>query len=176
MGGTHDKGWRGGLTRRRVLELLGYGGAVVACGAAAQLAVAGGTCTVITGTQEDTLVAAGCTSPVGFCARGTFRGNHGFRGVSAFSATAFDPIPNDPPGRLAVPGESTYTTADGRITVSDVSAFDAQRGTFAGVGRIVGGTGRFAGATGNVFTYGHVTADGSSFTTAFVIELCVPQP
>jgi hypothetical protein len=175
MGGTRDEGRKGGLTRRRVLELLGYGGAVAACGAAAPLAAADDDCTVITGTQEDALVAAGCTSPVGFCARGTFKGNHGFRGISAFSATAFDPIPNDPLGRLAVPGESTYTTREGRITVSDVSAFDVQRGTFAGVGRIVGGTGPFAGATGDVFTYGHVSADGNSFTTTFVIELCLPK-
>jgi hypothetical protein len=54
-----------------------------------------------------------------------------------------------------------------------VSVFDVERGTFAGVGRIVDGTGKFAGATGDVFTYGHVSEDGSSFTTTFVIELLV---
>lgn len=144
-------------------------------GSAAQPPGADEGCKVITGTQEDALVSADCTSPVGFCARGTFKGNHGFRGESSFSALAFDPIPNDPLGRLSVPGESTYTTTDGQITVSDVSVFDVERGTFAGTGRIVGGTGRFAGATGDVFTYGHVSEDGLSFATTFVIELCLPD-
>ena len=165
----------GGMTRRRMLEVLGYGGVALASGSAAGPAAADPNCQVITGTQEDSLVAEGCTSPVGFCARGTFKGNHGFQGPTSFSALAFDPIPNDPLGRLAVPGVSTYTTRDGQLTVSDVSAFDAQRGTFAGIGRIVGGTGRFAGATGDVFTYGHTSPDGSSFTTTFVIELCLPE-
>ena len=104
---------------------------------------------------------------------GTFKGNHGFQGTSAFTALSFTPIPNDPLGRLAVPGESTYTTSDGQITVSDVSVFDAPGGTFAGTGRIVGGTGEFADATGDVFTYGHISADGASLTTTFVIELAV---
>jgi hypothetical protein len=157
-----------------MLSVLGYGGVVLTSGSAALRAVGGQDCQVITGTQEDTLVSEGCTSPVGFCARGTFKGNHGFRGTTSFSALAFDPIPNDPLGRLAVPGESTYTTRDGQITVSDVSVFDVERGTFAGTGRIVGATGRFAGATGDVFTEGHVSEDGNSFTTRFVIEICLP--
>lgn len=131
-------------------------------------------CKVITGTQKQVLVTDGCTSPVGFCAVGPFKGDHGFRGTTSFSARAFDPIPDDPLGRQAVPGVSTYTTRDGdRITVDDVSVLDPVRGTFAGIGRIVGGTGRFAGATGDVFTYGHSLEDGS-FTTTFVIELCLP--
>jgi hypothetical protein len=141
---------------------------------AARPPVADEDCKVITGTQEQVLVTDGCTSPVGFCAVGPFKGNYGFRGTTAFSATAFDPIPNDPLGRLAVPGVSIYTTRDGQITVDDVSVFDVERGTFAGIGRIVEGTGSLAGATGDVFTYGHVLEDGSSFTTTFVIELCLP--
>jgi hypothetical protein len=128
----------------------------------------------VTGTQENTLTAAGCTSPVGFCTQGTFKANRGFQGTSAFSALAFDPIPNDPLGRLAVSGVSTYTTGDGQITVSDVSVFDVTQGTLSSVGRIVDGTGDFAGASGDVFTYGHVTAEGNVFTTKFVIELSLP--
>src|SRR5262245_43987869 len=143
---------------------------------AAQPPAADEGCKVITGTQEQVLVTDGCTSPVGFCAVGPFQGNHGFRGTTSFSAAAFDPIPNDPLGRQAVPGVSTYTTRDGDgITVDDVSVFDPVRGTFAGIGRIVGGTGRFAGSTGDVFTSGHTLEDGRSFTTTFVIELCVPK-
>jgi len=171
MEDTHDNGQECVVNRRRILSLFGYGGGALALGSMAVRAVATGRGTVITGTQEDVLVTDGCTSPVGFCARGTFKGNHGFKGASGFSAFSFDLIPNDPIGRLAVPGESTYTTSDGQITVSDVSVFDVERGTFAGVGRIVAATGEFAGATGDVFTYGHVSEDGNSFTTRFVIEL-----
>ena len=132
-------------------------------------------CKPIKAVQRDVLISSGCTSPVGFCASGTIDGNHGLRGTSFFSALAFDPIPNDPLGRLAVPGISTYTTDDGTITINDVSVFDVARGTFAGVGRIVGGTGRFAGATGDIFTTGRVLADGSSFITNVTGELCLPK-
>jgi hypothetical protein len=170
MQNTSDDDVKCVMNRRRILKLFG-GGVALALGPTTQHAAAAEDGTVITGTQEDALFTDGCTSPVGFCARGTFKGNHGFKGTSAFSALAFDPIPNDPLGRLAVPGNSTYTTSDGQITVSDASVFDVERGTFAGVGRIVEGTGKFAGATGNVFTYGHVSTDGNSFTTTFVIEL-----
>ncbi|HVK09858.1 MAG TPA: hypothetical protein VM597_13870 [Gemmataceae bacterium] len=175
MEGTRDDGRECVVNRRRVLKLFGCGGVALALGSTARPAAAATDGTVYTGTQEDALFTDGCTSPVGFCARGTFKGNHGFQGTSAFSAAAFDPIPSDPLGRLAVPGESTYTTRDGRITVSDVSVFDVARGTFAGVGRVVEGTGAFAGATGDVFTSGHVLEDGSSFATIFVIELSVPE-
>jgi hypothetical protein len=174
MDNAREEERRGVLSRRGMLRLVGCGGVVFAAGVATRSAAAKKGCFVIRGEQEDSLVAAGCTSPVGFCAAGTFKGNHGFHGTSAFSATAFDPIPSDPLGRLAVPGTSTYTTPNGQITVSDVSVFDVARGTFAGTGRIVEGTGEFDGATGDVFTSGHVSEDGQSFTTSFVIELCLP--
>jgi len=173
MESANDHGAECVVNRRRMLTLFGSGGVALAMGSTAQCAFPGGGA-VITGTQQDALYSDGCTSPVGFCAQGTFKGNHGFQGASAFSALAFDPIPSDPLGRLAVPGESTYTTNDGQITVSDASVFDVARGTFAGVGRIVDGTDKYAGATGDVFTYGHVSTDGSSFTTTFVIELSLP--
>ena len=162
-----------GLTRRGLIALIGYGSVAVVGGALAPPAAAE-ECKDLKGTQRDSLYSDGCTSPVGFCARGTFKGNHGFEGQSAFSARAFDPIPDDPLGRLAVPGTSSYTTVEGTILVDDVSAFDVERGTYAGIGRIVDGTAVYEGATGDVFTYGHVGADGSSFTTKFVIELCLP--
>ena len=175
MEGTRDDGQECGVNRRRMMKLFGCGGVALALASAAGRAVAAQVSTVITGLKEDALFTDGCTSPVGFCARGTFKGNHGFQGTSAFNALAFDPIPNDPLGRLAVPRASTYTTADGQIAVSDVMAFDVARGTFAGVGRVVEGTGEFSGATGDVFTYGHVSEDGTSFATTFVIDLSVPD-
>ncbi|HEX6625428.1 MAG TPA: hypothetical protein VF064_17065 [Pyrinomonadaceae bacterium] len=131
-------------------------------------------CVVVKAAQSDALITAGCTSPVGFCAGGTVAGNHGLRGTSSFSATSFDPIPNDPLGRVAVPGTSTYTTDAGVLTINDVSVFDTARGTFAGVGRVAGGTGRFAGATGDIFTTGRVGADGVSFVTDVSGDLCLP--
>jgi hypothetical protein len=129
-------------------------------------------CKTIFAVQHDRLVTEGCTSPIGFCAGGTFQGNHGFRGNFFFSALSFDAIVSDPLGRLVVPGVSTYTTDDGKLTISDVSVFDTARGTFAGVGRVTEGTGRFAGATGDVFTTGHVSSDGLNFTTDMTAEIC----
>jgi hypothetical protein len=139
---------------------------------AAHAAAAKPQCKTIVAVQEDTLVTEGCTSPIGFCAAGTFRGNHGFRGDFFFSALSFDPIVSDALGRLVVPGVSTYTTDDGGLTISDVSVFDVQRGMFAGVGRITSGTGRFAGATGDIFTTGRVSPDGLNFTTDFMGNIC----
>lgn len=142
---------------------------------AAPVAFANSQCKTFVAVQHDRLTTDGCTSPIGFCAAGTFRGNHGFRGNFFFSAISFDPIPSDALGRLAVPGVSTYTTDNGRLTISDVSVFDTTRGTFAGIGRITEGTGRFAGATGDIFTTGNVSSDGLSFTTLMTGEICVPN-
>jgi len=131
-------------------------------------------CKSVFAEEHSTLITTGCNSPVGFCAGGTFKGNHGFRGTSFFSAISFDPITNDPQGRQVVPGVSTYTTDDGSITISDVSVFDVARGTFSGIGRIVQGTGRFAGATGDIFTAGRLLADGS-FINELNGDICVPK-
>src|SRR5262245_18936856 len=81
-------------------------------------------CKTIHAVHHDALIPPGpeCPSPVSFCAGGDeLRGNHGFRGSFFFSAISFSPIPDDPFNRLAVPGVSTYTTADGTLTISDVS-------------------------------------------------------
>ena len=94
----------------------------------------------------------GCTSPIGFCAGGTFKGNHGFRETS-FQRSRFDPIVSDPLGRLVVLGISTYTTDDGVLTISDVSVFDTPRGTFRWRRANNHGNWPFNGATGNVFHY-----------------------
>ena len=140
--------------------------------AATPTAFANPQCKSFFAVQRDQLTTDGCTSPIGFCAAGTFNGNHGFQGTFFFNALSFDPILSDTLGRLAVPGTSIYTTSDGVLTISDVSVFDVARGTFAGVGRITTGTGRFAGAPGDVFTTGRVSADGQSFTTDMTAEIC----
>jgi hypothetical protein len=139
---------------------------------AAPLTFANSDCKTLVAVQNDRLITAGCTSPIGFCAGGSFRGNHGFSGDFFFSAINMDPIVSDTLGRLVVPGVSTYTTNEGRLIISDVSVFDTVRGTFAGVGRITDGTGRFAGATGEIFTTGRVSSDGQSFTTLMTGDVC----
>jgi len=132
-------------------------------------------CKTFVAVQNDKLTSVACPSPIGFCAAGTFNGNHGFKGNFFFSAVSFDPIPSDTVGRLVVPGVSTYTTTDGVLTISDVSVFDTARSTFAGVGRVTQGTGRFAGATGDIFTTGRVLPDGVSFVTDMTGEICLPD-
>jgi hypothetical protein len=166
--------------RRRLLKLLGCAGvalAALALGSTAKPArAADGRTIVVTGTQPmDTLVTAGCLSPVGFCTGGPITGNKGFQGgTDTFTQVApTEPIPGDPFGRQTVEGLSTYTTKKGSIIIRDVSVLDPVRNTFAGTGRIVGGTGEFAGATGNDFTFGHLNPDGSFFTT-FEIDLTLP--
>ena len=144
---------------------------------AAQGAFADSQCKDIFAVQQDRLIAEGCTSPIAFCAGGTFTGNHGFRGNFFFIALSFDQILTDPKPvhRQVVPGISKYTTDDGTLTISDVSVFDTERRTFAGIGYITEGTGRFAGATGDVFTNGRVSADGLSFTTDMTAQICFPN-
>jgi hypothetical protein len=131
-------------------------------------------CTSVFGTQRDSLVTTGCASPVGFCTAGTVSGNHGLRGTSTFSALAFDPIASDPLGRIAAPGTTTYTTDDGTLVVQEVSAFDVQAGTLAGIGRIVEGTGAYLGATGDLFSTRRVSADGKTITGDLTGEICLP--
>jgi hypothetical protein len=142
---------------------------------AASVSTAAAQCQTISAMDDSVLVPPGpdCPSPIGFCASSDrVQGNHGFRGTFFFSALAFEPIPSDPLGRLAVSGISTFTLRDGTVTISDVSAFDVQAGTFSGVGRITSGTGRFAGATGDVFTAGRAHSSGTAFTTETRLEVC----
>ena len=141
---------------------------------AAPAALADAQCKPVIAVERDALVTQGCPSPIGFCAGGTVCGNHGLRGTSFYSAASFDPILSDPLGRLVVPGILTYTTDDGVLTINDVSVFDVAHGTFAGSGRITGGTGRFAGATGDILTTGRMGSDGLSFTTDVTGQICFP--
>ena len=131
-------------------------------------------CKPIVAIQRDVLITENCPSPIGFCAGGTITGNHGLRGTTFFSAVSFDPIVNDSHGRLVVPGQSTFTTDDGVLQISDVSVFDVARGTFSGIGKITNGTGKWEGATGDIFTTGRVGPNGS-FTTDTTGEICLPK-
>ena len=74
MARTSDEDCGSGMTRRRILSVLGYGGVALVSGSVAAAAAGSQECAVITGTQEDSLFADGCTSPVGFCARGCVQG------------------------------------------------------------------------------------------------------
>ena len=117
----------------------------------------------------------GCPSPVGFCTAGTVEFNRGFRGTASLSALVFDPIPGDALGRLAMPAVVTYTTDGGTITVSEASVFDVQRGTLAGVARVVSGTGRFSAATGDLFSTGVVVDNGSGIESQLTGSICLGQ-
>ena len=85
---------------------------------AAQGVFAGSQCKNIFAVQQDRLIAEGCTSPIAFCAGGTFTGNHGFRGNFFFVALSFDQILTDPnpfTGRWCRAYQSTQlTTAHSR--------------------------------------------------------------
>lgn len=158
------------MTKSKVLAIC-----LLILTAASPAALADTKCKSIFAIEEDVFLTDGCTSPIGYCVGGTFRGNHGLRGTTFYRALSLEPIPNDSLGRLVAPGLLTFTTDDGAFTIDDVSVFDVARGAFAGVGRIVEGTGRYAGASGEIFTTGRVKADGVSFITYVTGDICLPQ-
>src|SRR5215207_4939659 len=114
-------------TKSKVLALcLMFAVAAAAAGARGAVETQGpaAQCSSVFAVEQYALTTTDCPSPVGFCAAGTFKGNHGFRGNSFYSAVSFDAIPSDSLGRLVVPGVLTYTTDGGVINVDDVSVFD----------------------------------------------------
>src|SRR5512138_400996 len=96
-----DTGDVQGMTRRSMLRQIGYVGAAAMAGTAvARPCSAGGDNKTITGTLEGARFVEGCSS--GFCIRGTFQGDHGFRGTFTSSMYGMQSVGFDPYGRLIV--------------------------------------------------------------------------
>jgi hypothetical protein len=119
-------------------------------------------------------VTAGCTSPVGLCTAGDFKGDHLLRGTTSFVADGIAPAAGMPAVEaattLSYSGLLTITTHHGTLTMRDTGIFDTAAGLFASRDVIVGGTGIFAGATGHVFFHGTGT---TSFDSAVAGEICL---
>lgn len=97
--------------------------------------------------QDETVVGAGCQSPVGFCTVGQLTG--GIQGQLDFTVTSLTPV--EPDGVLAFTAVSTISTSTGDIHCVDSGSFNTAPGSDGeGVHLcvITGGTGEFAGASG----------------------------
>jgi hypothetical protein len=122
------------------------------------------------------VVAEGCTSPVGLCTAGVFEGDHLLRGSTSFVADGLAPAAGLPgseaPTTLSYSGLLTITTRQGTLTTRDTGIFDTAAGIFASRDIVVGGTGIFAGATGHVFFHGTGTTTFDSVASG---EICLAR-
>jgi hypothetical protein len=100
----------------------------------------------------------GCTSPVGLCTAGVFKGDPLLRGTTALVADGLVPAAGMPfveaATTLSYSALLTITTRNGTLTTRDTGIFDTAAGLFASRDIVVGGTGIFAGATGHIFYTG----------------------
>ena len=123
---------------------------------------------------RSTVVAEGCTSPVGLCTAGVFEGNRLLAGTTSFVADGLAPAAGMPqveaPTTLAYTGLLTITTRHGTLTTRDTGIFDTAAGLFSSRDVIVGGTGIFAGATGHLFFTG---TGSSTFESDATGEICL---
>jgi hypothetical protein len=100
----------------------------------------------------------GCTSPVGLCTAGVFKGDPLLRGTTALVADGLVPAAGMPfveaATTLSYSALLTITTRRGSLTTRDTGIFDTAAGLFASRDIVVGGTGIFEGATGHIFYTG----------------------
>ena len=134
-------------------------------------------CKNIKASGTTALVGAGCTSPVGVCAAGAFRGDDLIRGTTFASVLGIAPsigLPGiEPVSTLSLAGERTITTPDGTLRFRFVTVFDTARGEAAELNRVTGGTGKFEGATGTMFITGTGT---TSFAVRATGRICFARP
>jgi len=132
-------------------------------------------CHKIHGGIRASVVAQGCTSPVGLCTAGQFHGDGLLNGTTSLTADGIVPAAGMPAVEaqttLSYSGLFTLTTPQGTLTTRDTGIFDtAGIGLFASRDVIVAGTGIFAGATGYIFYTGTGT---TSFDAEASGEICL---
>jgi hypothetical protein len=123
-----------------------------------------GKCKKIQGTIVDVQVTEGCTSPNGFCAAGTVKGNHGLNGTTYFRMDGAVLGPATAPGTVATSGVLVYTTNRGTLTVRE-SGLSGLGSFFTAFQQILAGTGEYDGATG------HLWVAGTRFDSYFEADL-----
>jgi len=98
------------------------------------------------------LFVEGCSSPVGFCTRGTVASGP-LAGSFEFTAlTADQPDPASPV--MFYTGTVVYTTKKGTVTVRDSGMFNANNGAFMEVQKVTEGTKNLKGFTGTLTSQG----------------------
>ncbi len=136
---------------------------------------ADGKCKKIHALIVDTQVTEGCTSPNGFCAEGTVKGNHGLNGTTYFRMDGAVRGPATAPGTLATTGILTYTTDRGTLTVreSGLSGLTTVDGSFiTAFQQVLEGTDGYLGATGHLWVLGENL--GTHFEADVTGVLCLP--
>lgn len=134
-----------------------------------------GKCKKIRALIVDTQVTEGCTSPNGFCAEGTVKGNHGLNGTTYFRMDGAVRGPATAPGTIATSGILTYTTDRGTLTVreSGLSGLTTADGSFfTAFQQVLAGTDGYLGATGHMWVLGENL--GTHFEADVTGVLCTP--
>ena len=104
--------------------------------------------------------APDCTSAVGLCATGSYKG--GLKGSSVFVGSSLKPTADTPTTAVVLlTGDNEITTDGGALLTKDAIVLQTTgAGEFAEVDTIVGGTGEWAGARGQITASGTFTAAG----------------
>ena len=101
-----------------------------------------------------------CTSPVGFCTKGTIDGNHGLSGTTFFSVDGGAAThAASSPGTRSYTGVFTVTTDQGELVLRETGityprAGNPEGGVLSSIIEVTSGTGRYEGATGIMFFHG----------------------
>lgn len=114
-----------------------------------------------------------CTSPVGICATGVYKGD--IKATSVFTGTSVVPTADTPTTAVVlVTGDNQFTTRGGTLQTKDAIVLRTTgAGDFAEVDTIVGGTGQGAGASGVLRAQGRFTATAGGGGD-YVGEVCTP--
>jgi hypothetical protein len=125
---------------------------------------------------QGAVVTDGCTSPVGLCTAGVFRGDSLLYGTTSLVADGLVPSAGMPlveaASTLSYSALLTITTSRGQLTTRDTGIFDTARGLFASRDFVVSGTGIFEGATGHIFYTG---TGVTSFDAHASGEICLAR-
>ena len=99
-----------------------------------------------------------CTSPVGICATGVYKG--GIKATSVFTGTSVIPTVDTPTTAVVlVTGDNQLTSSSGTLQTKDAIVLRTiGAGDFAEVDTVIGGTGQWTGATGVLRAQGTFTA------------------
>lgn len=163
------------LDVRRLAVAVGFG-VVVAAGAsvaAEPTARSKPKCVKVSGTLISSLSKESCSSPVGICTKGEFKGDKLLNGPFFFSGDSMGPAsPADATTTLVYSGVITLQAKQGTLTIRDTGIFDTANGLVAARDLIVGGTGIFEGATGYIYINGRGT---TSFVHQASGEICLQR-
>ncbi len=95
--------------------------------------------------RSEAVTGPDCSSPVGVCFAGTFKG--ALRGTGDFAATSV--TPTSTPDVVLISGDLTIHDRDGDLSCSEQALLNTATGEFVFVCEITSGTGKWVGASGS---------------------------